>query len=439
MSEANFHKLYPSQEGYSYFLIAAPAAAQRQGQGTARNRPSSHGFHVTPTAQRLEAYLAVENTYLSTFQALGGLGLLLGALGLAVVLLRSAWERRGELALMRALGFRAADARLAGAGGKRLPAAARPRRRRRSGAAGGGAADVRQRCRGAVAATAGAARPGAARRSGRGAAAMAATRARTAAAGAAARMMVRMCRLAASRSGARTYRLHWDTIRVRRASRLNGMVHLLEEIVSMSDKYSWLLYVALAGLAWGTYVPHHLLRRQRTRRQTQRPPHGHPLRRRRYFVIGVLLPLALFTDRPISTGRRSTLHGSDLLQPGRRRRRRRRHLRHLRHAGSAMKSAADSGCRRRPTSVHRAADLRPGPGDQHAGQRRLAPPEGRAVALRLQDAAPAALGRHPPRRRWRRPGALLQGVVGKPPQSARPRRSNGGSPKRRRRRRSPKQ
>src|SRR5262249_3846257 len=50
--------------------------------------------------------LAVENMYLATFQALGGLGLLLGALGLAVVLLRSVWERRGELALLRALGYR---------------------------------------------------------------------------------------------------------------------------------------------------------------------------------------------------------------------------------------------------------------------------------------------------------------------------------------------
>ena len=50
----------------------------------------------------------MENTYLSTFQALGGLGLILGSLGLAVVLLRSVWERRGELALLRALGFRRA-------------------------------------------------------------------------------------------------------------------------------------------------------------------------------------------------------------------------------------------------------------------------------------------------------------------------------------------
>ena len=34
------------------------------------------------------------------------MGLLLGAAGLAIVLLRGVWERRGELALLRALGFR---------------------------------------------------------------------------------------------------------------------------------------------------------------------------------------------------------------------------------------------------------------------------------------------------------------------------------------------
>ena len=67
---------------------------------------ADRGFEVTPTAERLDQYLAVENVYLSTFQLLGGLGLLLGALGLAVVLLRGVWERRGELALLRALGYR---------------------------------------------------------------------------------------------------------------------------------------------------------------------------------------------------------------------------------------------------------------------------------------------------------------------------------------------
>jgi ABC-type antimicrobial peptide transport system permease subunit len=106
MSEANFLKLHPHQEGFSFYLIDAPRERTAEVRDVLESGMSSAGFTVTPSAHRLESYLAVENTYLSTFQALGGLGLLLGAAGLAVVLLRSTWERRGELALLRALGYR---------------------------------------------------------------------------------------------------------------------------------------------------------------------------------------------------------------------------------------------------------------------------------------------------------------------------------------------
>ena len=58
-----------------------------------------------PTAERLAEFHKVENTYLSTFQTLGGLGLLLGTLGLAAVLLRNVLERRRELALLGAVGY----------------------------------------------------------------------------------------------------------------------------------------------------------------------------------------------------------------------------------------------------------------------------------------------------------------------------------------------
>jgi ABC-type antimicrobial peptide transport system permease subunit len=61
---------------------------------------------LTGTAQRLNAFNAVQNTYLSTFQALGGMGLLLGSAGLGVVVLRNVQERRGELGLLLAVGFR---------------------------------------------------------------------------------------------------------------------------------------------------------------------------------------------------------------------------------------------------------------------------------------------------------------------------------------------
>jgi putative ABC transport system permease protein len=107
ISEENFLKLFPRQEGFEFFLIDAPPGER----GNAVRRVleaglADHGFSMTPAQERLQSYLDVENTYLATFQALGGLGLLLGTLGLAVVLVRSVWERRGELALLRALGFR---------------------------------------------------------------------------------------------------------------------------------------------------------------------------------------------------------------------------------------------------------------------------------------------------------------------------------------------
>jgi ABC-type antimicrobial peptide transport system permease subunit len=55
--------------------------------------------------QRLAEFNVVENTYLSIFLALGGMGLILGSIGMGIVVLRNIMERRGELALLRAVGF----------------------------------------------------------------------------------------------------------------------------------------------------------------------------------------------------------------------------------------------------------------------------------------------------------------------------------------------
>jgi putative ABC transport system permease protein len=69
------------------------------------DRLSDFGVDVTDTRARLASYHEVENTYLSTFQALGALGLLLGTFGLAAVLARNVLERRRELGLLGAVGF----------------------------------------------------------------------------------------------------------------------------------------------------------------------------------------------------------------------------------------------------------------------------------------------------------------------------------------------
>jgi len=106
MGDADFKQLYPREEGFRFFLIDCPPANVDAVQDTLQIALADHGFIADLAAARLQSFLDVENTYLATFQALGAFGLLLGAMGLAVVLLRSIWERRGELALMRALGFR---------------------------------------------------------------------------------------------------------------------------------------------------------------------------------------------------------------------------------------------------------------------------------------------------------------------------------------------
>jgi putative ABC transport system permease protein len=106
ISEERFKQLYPGVEGYQLFLVQTPSGREKSVTELLEKAFADRGIEVTPTAKRLNAYLEVENTYLTTFQALGGLGLVLGSLGLAVVLLRGVWERRGELALLRALGWR---------------------------------------------------------------------------------------------------------------------------------------------------------------------------------------------------------------------------------------------------------------------------------------------------------------------------------------------
>ncbi|HKN84948.1 MAG TPA: FtsX-like permease family protein, partial [Pyrinomonadaceae bacterium] len=105
MSEKNFLRLFPEEEGYRLFLIDTPNAQAGAVSTALEDRLSDFGFDVVSTEERLANFHRVENTYLSTFQMLGGLGLALGTLGMAAVLLRNVFERRRELALLRAVGY----------------------------------------------------------------------------------------------------------------------------------------------------------------------------------------------------------------------------------------------------------------------------------------------------------------------------------------------
>ena len=105
MSEENFLELFPNISGYNYFLIDTPLTEADELTALLESGLIASGFDAELVGRRLQNFLAVQNTYLSTFQALGGLGLLLGTIGLGTVMLRNVLERRAELALMRAVGF----------------------------------------------------------------------------------------------------------------------------------------------------------------------------------------------------------------------------------------------------------------------------------------------------------------------------------------------
>ncbi len=105
IAEDEFVRRFPSEDGYRIFLADVAEDKAEAVAGILSTGLRDFGLALTPARQRLEAFSAVENTYLSIFQLLGGLGLILGSVGLGLVVLRNVLERRGELAMLQAVGF----------------------------------------------------------------------------------------------------------------------------------------------------------------------------------------------------------------------------------------------------------------------------------------------------------------------------------------------
>ncbi|MDB5299788.1 MAG: hypothetical protein JWO87_1451, partial [Phycisphaerales bacterium] len=108
MGDANFKRLFPAQSGFGMVLIDTPPGQEAAVAKRLSSELDDFSVSVDTTSARLRSYQEVQNTYLSTFQTLGALGLMLGTLGLAVVLVRTVIERKAELALLASLGFTSA-------------------------------------------------------------------------------------------------------------------------------------------------------------------------------------------------------------------------------------------------------------------------------------------------------------------------------------------
>lgn len=105
ISDEQFQKHFPSISGSEVILIDKQDGSDDQLMEQFENNLQDFGVTAMQTSERLVAFYSVENTYLSMFMFLGGLGVILGTIGLGIVLMRNIWERKKELALLSAIGY----------------------------------------------------------------------------------------------------------------------------------------------------------------------------------------------------------------------------------------------------------------------------------------------------------------------------------------------
>ena len=112
IQDAAFAAKYPSESGYRMFLVDVPATSAIVVKDVLSRRLSKLGLNLMSTVERLKEFNAVESTYMAMFLVLGGLGLLLGSAGMGIVVMRNIMERRGELGLLKAVGYSNAQLRV---------------------------------------------------------------------------------------------------------------------------------------------------------------------------------------------------------------------------------------------------------------------------------------------------------------------------------------
>jgi putative ABC transport system permease protein len=106
LSDRLIQKHYPSISGSKIMLIDGPLKKKDTIEQMLNDLFVDYGLEITSTSERLAEFNSVTNSYLSVFMMLGGLGILIGTIGLGIVLLRNLQDRKYELALLKAIGFK---------------------------------------------------------------------------------------------------------------------------------------------------------------------------------------------------------------------------------------------------------------------------------------------------------------------------------------------
>ena len=104
VDEQRYLERYPSTGGYQLFL-AETSHDLTETRAILQSSLTDLGATVTTTAERIAAFNSVENTYISIFNVLGGLGVILGAAGLGIVTARNLAERQHEFTQLHQIGI----------------------------------------------------------------------------------------------------------------------------------------------------------------------------------------------------------------------------------------------------------------------------------------------------------------------------------------------
>ncbi len=117
IDEGTFLEAFPTAQGYTMWLCDYAPYLLREATDRSSNaaalapgtlqkvRHPEPGITVATTQERLRLLASVESTYLDMFLVFGGLGMMLGIFGIALIIIRGVEERRNEFAVLRAMGL----------------------------------------------------------------------------------------------------------------------------------------------------------------------------------------------------------------------------------------------------------------------------------------------------------------------------------------------
>jgi putative ABC transport system permease protein len=105
ISKQNFIKHFPTISGSKIMLIDVNGEQAEKLKDNLESVLKNYGADIQSASDRLEMFNSVTNTYLDIFLALGGIALIIGTFGIAIIIVRSIHSRKSQYAMMQAIGI----------------------------------------------------------------------------------------------------------------------------------------------------------------------------------------------------------------------------------------------------------------------------------------------------------------------------------------------